>query len=134
MVVGDKLLRIRESRVQQIEEERKRSNAIRFAQQALKAARIDKAQRADEAAERILTTYLKDKYNQAFAGMSQVSRAEALRVHNVRESRIRWVNHIYEQVQQTRYGFDAPERGKLLDEVDQVIRQMERGEDDGGGK
>ena len=130
MVVGDKLLRVRESRILEIEEDRRRTNASRFAQQALKVARIDKAQRADEAAERILTTYLNDKYNQSFAGMSQATRAEALRVHNVRESRIRWINRIYEQIQQTRYGFDAPERGKLLDEVDQVIRQFERGGDE----
>ncbi|MGB1250617.1 MAG: BatD family protein [Candidatus Promineifilaceae bacterium] len=132
LVVGDKLLRVRESRMGEIEEGRKRINAMRLAQQALKAARIDKAQRADEAAERILTTYLDDKYSQSFSGMSQVTRAESLRTHNVRESRIRWINRIYDQIQQTRYGFDAPERGKLLDEVDQVIRQFERADDEGG--
>lgn len=127
VVVADKFVRVQQQRTEEEIEAEQRQNAWRLARQAIKAARKDKATRAEESAERILTSYLSDKFNEPFIGLSQSARTQQLRQHHVRESLIRWTNRIYDMVEGARYGYSS-DKVNLLDEVEQLMSRFERGE------
>ena len=123
---GDKLLRVRAARGEEAQVEKQKRNALRNAQQAIKEVRADKSKSPDQEAERILTNYLGEKFNEPFVGLSQTNRADQLRNHGVRESLIRWTNKIYDRAEGVRYGYKGAEVGKLLDETEQLISRFER--------
>ena len=123
---GDKLMRVRATRGEEALVEKQKRNALRAAQQAIRDVRADKDKSPDQEAERILTTYLGDKFNEPFVGLSQSNRADQLRNHGVRESLIRWTNNIYDRAEGVRYGYKGAEVGKLLDETEQLISRFER--------
>jgi hypothetical protein len=127
VVVVDKLLRVQRQRSAAEIDLELRQNAWRIASQAIKAARKDQSTRAEQAAERILTSYLSDKLGEPFVGLSQSARTQQLRQHHVRESLIRWTNRIYDMVDGARYGY-ASDEVNLLDEVEQLMSRFERGE------
>ncbi len=127
VVVADKFLRVQRQRSDEEIELEQRQNAWRIARQAIKVARKDKSTRADQAAERILTSYLSDKFSEPFVGLSQTARTQKLRQHHVRESLIRWTNRIYDMVEGARYGYSS-DKVNLLDEVEQLMSRFERGD------
>ncbi|HFC12003.1 MAG TPA: hypothetical protein ENJ56_04095, partial [Anaerolineae bacterium] len=130
-LAGDYGLRRREARQANRLIEKQKRNAFRIAQQAIKAARAENINLADKQAERILTTYLSDKFDESFVGLSQTTRAEKLRAHGIRETLIRWVNRLYDQAEGVRYGYAGKEPGKLLAEVEQIIGRFERNQQGG---
>lgn len=127
-LIGDRASQWRRERREQRELEAQKRNAFKIAQQAIKDVRAGNINLADQQAERILTAYLGDKFDDSFVGLSQASRSQQLRALGVRESLIRWTNKLYDQAEGLRFGYKGGKPGKLLAEVEQLISRFERAE------
>lgn len=101
-----------------------RAGALRAAQRALAAARRS-GSRAADAAERILSSYLHDRFGLVVGSLTQAQLARELHLRDVPPATVQQVTHIYTTTAAIRFGQAPADDAALIDAVAAVVNQID---------